>query len=117
MSPEHESDLVTALHEAVERARVLHGREMAQKLARPSHTEYGYWSARVGRFISLDDPEPFARLGYQVLQREVTDWQPYQQETNPWRCDDNGFLGCDWSEDHDGEGVYWDAAGQRTETR
>ena len=83
MSPEHESDLVTALHEAVERARVLHGREMAQKLARPSHTEYGYWSARVGRFISLDDPEPFARLGYQVLQREVTDWQPYQQETNP----------------------------------
>lgn len=39
------------------------------------------------------------------------------QRDGVWRCDDNGFLGCDWSEDHDGEGVYWDAAGQRTETR
>lgn len=40
-------------------------------------------------------------------------------------CGDDAPLGrdgtwscpCGWTEDNDGEGIYYDAAGQRTETR
>ena len=49
----------------------------------PTHTEYGYRSAITKRMclIDADARDDFVRAGYTILQREVSDWQPYQQET------------------------------------